>query len=338
LVAAGGVVLGLVVALAVDAVTRAFTRFDLSDSLIENLLLIITPYLAYLSGQALHVSGVLAVVVAGISLSRRSTDLFSPQTRLVADNVWTMWLYILNAYIFLAIGLQLRTFVAGGSRLFDALPAAIAVSITAIVVRLLWAYPTYRIAGYVRELRGIAVRIPFNWAIVVGWSGMRGIVSLAAALALPTSFAHRDTIVFITFVVIFITLVGQGLTMNSVLRWLRVEKEADDDVREVQIRTRALEAGLARIGELEAQTHESHAREDLEQLRHEYETRIAHLQAGIDGPAGYTLADVTHDYAEKEALRAERTAIMRLRDNGDIPDEIFRKIQYDLDLAESRLA
>lgn len=338
LVAAGGVLLGLIVALLVDAVTRALARFDLSDTLIESLLLIVTPYLAYLGGQALHVSGVLAVVVAGISLSRRSTNIFSPQTRLVSYNVWTMWLYVLNAYVFLAIGLQLRTFVAGGLRLFDALPAAIAISVAAIVIRMLWAYPTYRIAGYVRRLRGITVHIPLSWAVVVGWSGMRGIVSLAAALALPTGFAHRDTIVFVTFVVIFITLVGQGLSMNAILRALHVEKEGDDNAREVRIRTDALEAGLARIAELEAQTGDAHEREDLEQLRHEYESRIAHLRAGADGALGATLADVTHDYAEKEALRAERTAIMRLRDNGDIPDEIFRRVQYDLDLAESRLA
>jgi CPA1 family monovalent cation:H+ antiporter len=340
LLAGGGIVLGLAVSWVIEAVARALARYDLSDTLIENLLIIATPYLAYLSGQALHVSGVLAVVVAGISLSRRSTAVFGPQTRLVAYNVWTLWIYILNAYVFLAIGLQLRAFIAGGSRLFDALSAAIVISVAAIVVRLIWVYPTSRVSKFVRQLRHQHVRVPLSWAVLIGWSGMRGIVSLAAALALPTGFPHRELIVFITFVVIFVTLVGQGLTMNPLLHALHIHEEGDEDVHEVKIRTHALQAGLEQIQRMQAQTTDAHELEDLDELRHEYESRIMHLRAGVheDGRAGTSLADVTHDYAEKEALRAERRAIARLRDNGDIPDEIFRRIQYDLDLAESRLA
>lgn len=340
LLAGGGIVLGLAVSWLVQALTRTLTRYDLSDSLIENLLLIGAPYFAYLSGQAIHVSGVLAVVVAGISLSRRSTTLYSPQTRLVAYNVWTLWIYVLNAYVFLAIGLQLRAFMASGSHLFSYLSAALLISLTCIVVRLVWVYPASQLTRLVRKLRGSRVRTSFPSVTLVGWTGMRGIVSLAAALALPTNFPNREIIVFVTFVVIFVTLVGQGLTMNPVLRALHIREESDEEVHEVKIRTHALEAGLKRIGEMEKQTTDDHEREDLAELRHEYESRIMHLQAGVhaDGQARGTLADVTHDYAEKEALRAERRAITQLRDNGDIPDEIFRRIQYDLDLAESRLA
>lgn len=336
LVAIGGIIIGLAVSWVVEALSRAFVRYELSDSLVDNLLLIGTPYLAYLSAQALHVSGVLAVVVAGIALSRRSTLVYGPQTRLVAYNVWTLWIYVLNAYVFLAIGLQLRTFVAQGSRLFDALPAALLISAVVIVIRFAWVYPASWLTHYVRSLRACDPGVPASWLTVISWSGMRGIVSLAAALALPAGFNQRQIIVFITFVVIFITLVGQGLTLNPLLRALRVEEESNEAQHEIEIRTRALEAGLARIDELQAHPSDQHEAEDLAQLRHEYETRIAHLRAG--GKAASVLADLTHDYAEREALRAERYAVMRLRDAGEVPDDTFRRIQYDLDLAESRLS
>ena len=328
IVAAGGVLLGIAVAWLTDAVSRTLARYELSDTLIENLLLIATPYVAYLAGEVLHVSGVLAVVIAGIALSRRSSVIYGPQTRLTAWNVWTLWIYVLNAFMFLAIGLQLRSFVSQGARFFDLLPAALAVSALVILVRMAWVYAA----------RGGGERTPATWLAVIGWSGMRGIISLAAALALPSGFPRRADIVFITFVVIFVTLVGQGLTLNSVLRLLHVSEEENEEEREIDLRLRALEAGLQRIGELEHEADDEHEREDLERLQHEYESRIAHLRAGIDGEGPSVYQSMAHDYLEREALAAERRAIMQLRNRGEIPDETFRRIEYDLDLAESRLS
>lgn len=335
-VAAGGVLLGIVVAWLTEAVSRTLARYDLSDTLIENLLLIATPYVAYLAGEVLHVSGVLAVVIAGIALSRRSSVIYGPQTRLTAWNVWTLWIYVLNAFMFLAIGLQLRAFVSQGARFFDLLPAALAVSALVILVRMAWVYAE---SGVSRAIPALARSepIPPTWLAVIGWSGMRGIISLAAALALPSAFPRRADIVFITFVVIFVTLVGQGLTLNSVLRLLHVCEEEDEEEREIDLRLRALEAGLRRIGEIEREADDEHEREDLERLRHEYESRIAHLRAGIGGDQPTVYQGMAHDYLEREALAAERRAIMQLRNSGEIPDETFRRIEYDLDLAESRL-
>jgi monovalent cation/hydrogen antiporter len=327
-VAAGGILLGILVAWCVEQVSRMLTRYDLSDSLIENLLLLSAPYAAYLSAQALHISGVLAVVIAGIAISRRSSVVYGPQTRLIAFNVWSLWIYVLNAYVFLAIGLQLRTFVAQGSHFFALLPAALAVSALVIAVRLAWIYPAAWLPRLIPIVRKRDPLPPLGALSVIGWSGMRGIVSLAAALALPTSFPHRDVIVFVAYVVIFVTLVGQGLSLGPVLRWLKVFEEGDEEQRESDIRIRALQAGLRRITELEPDIRDDHLREDLDDLRSEYERRIAHLR----NEAG------THHGSEIEALRAERLAIMALRDSGEIPDQIFRRIQYDLDLAESRLS
>lgn len=326
-VSAGGVLLGIAVAWMTDALSRLLARYELSDTLIENLLLIATPYVAYLAGEAIHVSAVLAVVIAGIALSRRSSVIYGPQTRLTAWNVWTLWTYVLNAFMFLAIGLQLRGFVEHGTRVRQLIVPALALSALVVAVRLAWVF-------------AVSFRDPSPraWHAIVGWSGMRGIISLAAALALPNGFPERSAIVFITFVTIFVTLVGQGLTLNPMLRLLHVCEEEREETREVELRLRALQAGLQRLSELTRESGDPHERDDIERLRHEYESRIAHLRAGIDGGTEYAYQAMIHDYPEREALAAERAAIMRLRNSGEVPDETFRRIEYDLDLAESRLS
>jgi CPA1 family monovalent cation:H+ antiporter len=284
------------------------------------------------------VSGILAVAIAGILLSRRSTAVYSPQTRLIATNVWTLWIYVLNAYIFLVIGLQLRAFVHNGSQFFPLLPAALIISALVIIVRMAYVFPTAWLARLIPAVRVRDPLPPAGAIALIGWTGMRGIVSLAAALALPNGFPNRQTIVFITFVVIFVTLVGQGLTLDPALRVLRLREESSERKREVEIRLQALEAGLERIRALESETDDPHIQSDLERLRGEYESRIEHLRdTGMGNENDESTTGDLHTFAEREALRAERNAIADLRDRGEIPDEAFRRIQYDLDLAESRL-
>jgi CPA1 family monovalent cation:H+ antiporter len=180
-----------------------------------------------------------------------------------------------------------------------------------------------------------------NAVFVVAWSGMRGIVSLAAALALPrvtasgAPFPGRSEIVFITFCVIFVTLVFQGLSLIPLLRWLRVVGE-DSASREIEVRVAALQAGIARLRELEPGFHSTVEWEVEGRLLGEYEYRIAHLSGHLEGAAD--TESIAQDHRlEQEALQAERREITRLRDSGEIPDEIYRKIQYDLDLADERI-
>jgi monovalent cation/hydrogen antiporter len=337
-VAAGGIIVGLAVARAVEFVSRLLSRYNLTDSLIDNLLLIGTPYITYLTGQAVHVSGILAVAIAGITLSRRSTVAYTPQTRLIGVSVWSLWIYVLNAYMFLVIGLQLRTFMHTGLRFFTLIPAAIAIALVVIVVRILWVFPTAWIARLVPIVRRTDPMPSGSVLALIGWTGMRGIVSLAAALSLPKNFPNRESIVFITFVVIFVTLVGQGLTLDPLLNLLKLPEEADERHRELEVRLQALDVGLQRIKDMQQQITDPHIQNDLMRLRGEYETRIAHLRdpAASHDHDESTSSDI-HTYAEREALRAERDAVRELRDRGEIPDEAFRRIQYDLDLAESRL-
>ena len=343
LVAAGGIAVGVAVAWILERLSRALAKYELTDSLIDNLTLIGAPYAAYLGGQAIHVSGVLATVVAGILISRRSSVIYGPETRLIGENVWTLWIFLLNAYVFLAIGLELRTLVHDGRHALALLPAALAISALLIVVRLLWVFPMAwlpRLFAHDREHDPM----PKASAIaVIGWTGMRGIVSLAAALAIPLTaengarFPGRDDILFVTFVVIFVTLVGQGLTLIPLLRVLRVHEDRDVEQRETDVRVAALEAGLKRIRELELRHAGDAAKQTtLARLRDEYENRIEHLGHHGSHEAETDQSRFDH-HAQDTALRAERRAVMQLRDRGEIPDDIFRKIQYDLDLAESRL-
>jgi monovalent cation/hydrogen antiporter len=339
LVAAGGIVVGLAVETAVEAITRALNRAALSDSLIDNVLIMGTPYAAYLLGDALHVSAVLATVVAGIRLGQRSAVIYSPESRLVGVSVWQLWIYVINAYVFLAIGLQLRALVQDRAHALALLPAALAISALLIAVRLLWVFPQAWIPrALFPALRARDPRPPARDLILIGWTGMRGIVSLAAALALPYAirggapFPARDAIVFITFVVIFVTLVGQGLTLIPLVRRLRLGRDGESG-RELQVRIAALEAGLRAIDRMRSAAASDDDREVLERLREEYAHRIDHLR----GHGEETPASRFDHRAQQQALDAERGEIMRLRASGEIPDEIFRKVQYDLDLAETRL-
>jgi CPA1 family monovalent cation:H+ antiporter len=268
---------------------------------------------------------------------------YSPETRLVGENVWALWIYVINAFVFLAIGLQLRTFVQSA----DAralLPVALAISALLIVVRIGWVYfANWLPRALFPRLRERDPFPPWQGVLLVAWSGMRGIVSLAAALALPLTAANapfpgRDAIVFITFVVIFVTLVGQGLSLIPLIRWLRIGRDADGEEREIEVRVAALEAGLREIDACGAKARSAEEREVLERLRDEYVHRIEHLRSHATGKSGDESPASRFDHeAQTVVVQAERRAIVDLRDRGEIPDDIFRKVQYDLDLAETRL-
>jgi CPA1 family monovalent cation:H+ antiporter len=342
-IAAGGVAVGIGVTWLTVKVTMLLNRYELNDATIQNVLLIAAPYVAYLTGQALHVSAVLATVVAGIALARRSVYL-TPEARLIGINVWTLWIYLLNAFLFLAIGLQVRTIVRDDPHALALLPPALAISAVLIVVRLLWVFPA---AWLPRQIPAIARRDPlppWSYITIIGWSGMRGIVSLAAALALPLTtatgapFPGRDAIAVVTFVVILVTLVGQGLTLIPILQWLHVREEGDTAARDIAARVAALEEGLAELRKLDAAAADAQQHEIVQRQIDEYVHRIEHLRGheGHKEPAESSASKFDHDVQWK-ALQAERRKIATLRDAGKIPDEVFRTIQYDLDLAESRL-
>jgi len=346
-VAVAGVAIGFLIAFACEGLSRFMRRFDLGDSLIDNLVLLIAPYAAYLSAVAINASGVLAAVVGGLYLGRRSSVLYGPETRLTGTAVWNVLIYLINGFVFLALGLQLREMVATGAIGTHAIVPGLIVSAAAIVLRIVWVFVNvYLPRAIAPNWKGFAERPPARWVAVVAWSGLRGIVSLAAALALPLHDAaghpliDRDVIIVMAFVVIVVTLVGQGLLLIPLLRLLHVEEDVDPtDARDIEVRVSALKAGLAALNRLERKNdHSPEEWEIIGRIRSEYENRIAHLQAHSEAGVAENPLAVFDDKLQSATLKAERAAIMHMRDEGKIPDEIFRKIEFDLDLAASRLS
>jgi len=342
-VSLGGIAFGLLLAVTLVELTVRLRAHDLSDPLIGNALQLITPYIVYLSAESLHVSGVLATVAAGMYFSRQSGRVFDPESRLIASAVWELLIFLLNGLVFLLIGLQLRDIVHDPSFAARELWIGLTISALVILVRMAWVYPAVYLPRLLFRSIGAKEGTPSpSYIFILGWSGMRGIVSLAGALAIPAftdagaRFPGRNEIVFITFCVIFITLVFQGLSLIPLLKWLKIESDDDLESREIEVRVAALRAGVARMRILEPDFDSTTDWEVESRLLGEYEYRIAHLSGHLDGSIDGDSVAFDHRL-QQEALDAERAEITRLRDAGEIPDEIYRRVQYDLDLANERL-
>src|SRR5882724_7299604 len=220
-----GLLLGLLVGVAV-----AWLERRVEDGPIEITISILVPYAVYLAAEAIHASGVLAVVACGLYLSQKSSEFFSARVRIQAWAVWDALTFILNGLVFMVIGLQLPHVLAnlGGYKLRNLVLYGIAFTALLIVLRLIWMYPGGYIAHYIRKhlLRQKVSRPSARQIFVVGWTGMRGVIALAAAISLPEAladgqpFPQRDMIIFLTFSVILVTLVLQGLTLPPLIRAL----------------------------------------------------------------------------------------------------------------------
>jgi CPA1 family monovalent cation:H+ antiporter len=348
-VAAGGIAIGLIFEWLHVRLAIFLRKLDLGDYQLDNVLALIAPYAAYLIADSLHVSGVLATVTAGIYASRHSSKLFVPESRLVASSVWDLMTFIFNGAVFLLIGLELREIVLDPSFAQRELWIGVVMSVLVIVLRIVWVFPATYIPRWIFKSIDRAEG-PANWRYisVISWAGMRGIVSLAAALALPLTdragnpFPARNEILFITFCVIFATLVFQGLSLIPIIRWLGLHDEDDLNTRERDVRIAALKAGISRLRELEPDFNSTTEWEVEGRILSEYEYRIGHLQGHTKVDADGVTAEsseVNLDHKlQEEALKAERREISRLREAGEIPDEVYRRVEYDLDLASERLS
>lgn len=333
LVAAAGILLGLAVAFAVGAV-----RSRLRDTPVSITVALLTPYLAYLPAEQLGVSGVLAAVTAGLLLGRHSPRHTSSETRVAAAAVWQMVVFLLNGLVFTLLGLQLPYILAalGGVPAGSLLGLGALVSLTVVLARLAWVFP----ATYLPRLLSTSLRRrdpspPWPWVVVLGWAGMRGAVSLAAALALPLELAERDLVIFVTFCVILVTLVGQGLTLPFVIRGLGVVTADDSGREEALARAETAEAALARLTELRPEWS-AHA-ELLDALEARYAHQASHAPTQGGGPVRESEEElIAHRQIRRELIEAEREAALDLHAKGAISDEVRRRIERDLDLEELR--
>jgi len=342
--AIAGVVIGLVVGKLV-----ALLRERLDDAPTEITVSLLTPYFAYLPAEAAGVSAVLAAVVSGVYLGFRSPELITPQTRIQAFAVWEIVVFLLNAMLFVLLGLQLPGVVEGldGYSALQLAWYATAVTVTVVVLRFLWVFPmTYLPQRMWRPRGGRPSRPapPWQYPLLISWTGMRGAVSLAAALAIPletdagAAFPGREIVIFCTYAVILATLLGQGLSLSYVIRWLGVEEDGSRrEEHEAKARIAAAEAALARLDELRGEDWVRDATH--ERMRGLYEFRIRRFSARIDDEDDGAIEEGSQAYQRlrKEVLDAEYAAIIRLRNRGEIDDELMRAIQYDLDLEHTRL-
>lgn len=345
LVGGGGLVSGLILA---RLVLPLWAR--VRDSSIFIALSLLTPYAVYvLAEEVLHVSGILAVVSYGLYRGWKDPSLFpNATTRLQNISFWHMLVFLLEALLFVLIGQQLPSIVEGLNEysVAEVLLYATVVYATLVGVRFFWFFTTpYLHPVFDRLLRNRYLETPWQERLVMGWSGMRGAVSLAAALAVPLTteageaFPGRDLILFVTFSAILATLVLQGLSLGPLIRSLRLRRDEETEtLAELKARLQGAEAALKRLDQLRKEEMVSPSAE--ERTREHYEERIHRYEAGLQ--AGGT----TDEYAESSAawrnwrrklLAAEREAILSLRDRGEISPEIMRRIQRDLDLEESRI-
>jgi CPA1 family monovalent cation:H+ antiporter len=340
-------VVGIFIGLVIGEIVHIIED-HIDDGPIEIALSILTPYAAYLAADAIRASGVLAVVTCGLYLSRKSSHFFSANVRLQAWAVWGALTFILNGLVFVLIGLQLPYVLESirDHNLGNLLFYGAAFSVFLIVLRLLWTYPGAYMANVIRRrlLHQKERRPGARQIFVVGWTGMRGVVSLAAAIALPQTlsngapFAQRNMIIFLAFSVILVTLVLQGLTLPPLIRVLGLAGTSESDTEEKEGRRAVIEAALEHL-EHSRNKDGADSAEVYEDLEHHYRHRLAVLSDAdpTNDNAGATFYRRFTDMS-RELLRVERQTAVRLRKERRISDELLRELEHELDLNEARLA
>jgi len=334
---------GVLVGLVSGRVIR-WGQTRLTDAPIEVMLTLVAPYLAYIAAESLHASGVLSTVACGLYLGHKRSRALSTQARLESAAVWNTLDFVLNGLVFVLIGLQLPHILAGIRNL--SLPTLLMygalLTIVLIALRLTWVFAESWISRGIRQVvKSAAPALPAKETFIVGWTGMRGVIALAAAFSLPevlndgSAFPQRDVLLFLTFCVILVTLVAQGLTLPFLIRKLGMAATYSPNCEENEARRRMLSAAINHIRDLRSRDNPADE-EALGDLLHHYQQRLEEAES--------TSTATTSDAANYEQYRVlssqlrgvERSAILRLRDQNTISDEVLRTLERDLDMMDAR--
>jgi Na+/H+ antiporter len=344
IVSVAGIGIGLLIGYLMYLIHKKF----ICDDVIDVTLTLLTPFASYLLAELFHFSGVLAVVTTGLYLSFRSSEIFSHQSRVMAYTVWEVVIFILNGLIFILIGLQLRSVMEGISDypVSSLLLYGFVISIVVILVRFLAVLPTEYLPKFFRRKNSSDAMIGTRNMVVFGWSGMRGVVSMAAALALPftladgTAFPHRNLVIYLTFCVILSTLLLLGFTLPWIIRKLKIEPHSIV-AEEYDVRTEVVTTAINHIEENLSLVHD----DLLKNIKSKYEVKYNRLQKS-DLPSNYfgkgkTLPGrIFNEFTQMQIdlIGVERSTLTDLHKKGRASEEIIRKLERELDLEETRLS
>jgi Na+/H+ antiporter len=335
---------GLAIGLAAGWLIKQL-RARIDDPPTEITISLLSGYAAYLPAEELGLSGVIAAVTVGIYVGWHTPRLTTPLVRMQGVAVWEILIFLLNAVLFLLVGLQLPSVLdqIHGPSTGELIWWGALVSAVVIGVRMIWQFTiVYVIRAIDRREVQRARRSSWRMRTIVGWAGMRGSVSLAAALALPSftdagePFPQRNLIIYLAFAVILVTILGQGLTLGPLIRRLHVRDDGSEEREEVAARVRVAEAGMARVDEL---VSEDWVRDETaERVRGLLDYRRRRFEAAADGDASEYEDRTTH-YIRlmTEVYDAQREALLAMRNSGDISEDARRRMERELDLEESRL-
>jgi CPA1 family monovalent cation:H+ antiporter len=343
------VFMGIVIGVAIAYIVYLIHRFFPTTASIDAALTLITPYIMYVAAEHFHFSGVLSVVSGGLFLSFRSNEMFTYESRLSINGLWDTLVFLLNGFVFILIGLQLPVIIdgLGNYSTGEAILYAVIISLLTIVIRIIWVFP----GAYIPRWLFKSIRTnegPLNWKTVflVAWSGMRGVVSLASALAVPLTlsgneaFPHRNLILFITFIVILFTLVLQGLSLKPLIRILKIEvnEKESEKLQALALRIRLAESVLSYLDTNypeETQNHDTYKR-----VRDRYERMIEITKRKLEtGEAEDEEASFLPHYRQMllELVHIRRRELNYVRHKGEYSEELIREREWELDLEEARL-
>lgn len=334
LLGAGGIVAGWLVA---RAMLWALARLD--DTLLETALSFLTCYTAFLAAEAAHLSGVLAVVTTGIMMGRAQHRVLSARTRLQARAVWEFIEFVLTSLIFILIGLQLNDILGrlDGRGIWELIGLALAVSLTLIISRFLWVFPAMWLPNWIRRRSRGQDAPPVAHMIVLSWAGMRGVVSLAAAIALPLHFPERDLIIFLAFCAILATLVVQGTTLEWVIKRVRLVQPPHPHGIDPEEATARHIAADAMLGAIQKRAVDVLYGPIASDLLTEHKDRAEHLERVARGGAAAAAERAARRAVRLEALEAARAAILAHQEHDGLTEVLLTKLGQELDFEENRL-